>query len=86
MRYILTRIATVISTYLYRDEELDLFFRPLPVYTLMACVENVMKNDKYGLDLTCHMRGIPPPPLSLNIEIHFAADMLWTGEDGETDG
>lgn len=53
----------------------------------MACVENVMKNDKYGLDLTCHMRGIPPPPpLSLNIEIHFAADMLWTGEDGETDG
>lgn len=61
MRYILTRIATVISTYLYRDEELDLFFRPLPVYTLMACVENVMKNDKYGLDLTCHMRGIPPP-------------------------
>lgn len=64
MRYILTRIATVISTYLYRDEELDLFFRPLPVYTLMACVENVMKNDKYGLDLTCHMRGIPPPPQS----------------------
>lgn len=62
MRYILTRIATVISTYLYRDEELDLFFRPLPVYTLMACVENVMKNDKYGSDLTCHMRGIPPPP------------------------
>lgn len=51
----------------------------------MACVENVMKNDKYGSDLTCHMRGIPPP-LSLNIEIHFAADMLWTGEDSETDG
>lgn len=25
MRYILTRIETVISTYLYRDEELDLF-------------------------------------------------------------
>lgn len=30
--------------------------------------------------------GNSPPPLSLNIEIHFAADMLWTGEDGETDG
>lgn len=57
--------------------------RPLPAYTLMACVENVMKKDKYGLNLTCDMRGIPPQSEHKDL---FHADMLWTGEDRETDG
>lgn len=83
MRYILTWIETVISTYLYCDEELDLFSSAPSVH--IDGMRGEWDEKRQGW-VGFNMPHEGNSPLSLNIQIHLAADMLWTGEDGETDG